>query len=722
MELRHYWQIIAKRYRTLLWISGVTVGLIIFLSLLVTPVYRFTSKIWIKTVDPKSGILSVLPSEFSAFGVVSSDLVMQGQFRLIQNYSLMRNVITDLKLKTAKEKLYAVQDILNPSSLKLARQKIGVKVSIPQSTPLLEVDGFSDEPAQAVEIANEVAEQFVKLYNDLFRREAKQAYQFIENIIPGMNAELQKTEEALQEFRSTNHVSNIGYYREKLLSSLVTLEDNKDSAGRELIETEKRTKQILGKLKKIPEFQNSTIGYQVNPRIDYIRKKIADIEAEIASSTQKITPRHVNVLQLQASLDQYKEQIRKEIKETFNTRTKTRNSYHDSLIEALGNADINLALIQARQQVFQQQIADKQQQLDQLSKIEMEQGPLDRRANAIKIALTKLLNDEQSARLASESSLSNAVVIEKAFLPSQADHLKKFRWFPKRTLMVILAAILSLFLGLMVIFFQEYLNDTIMGPQDAESALELPVLGNLPDLGDSKSLELSKIMEEPAWQEGIWHLRAMLRSQKISSGIFAITSALPKEGKTLVTASLGQVLALEQSRVLLVDLNFNNPNLGDLNQFPSRSGLREVLKGKISLNECIKPFGSGELYILPNGQANGEPLGYWDPEELAAVLVPLKSEFNFLLLDLPAIDKGEGALFTKLADQTLLVIAANQTSKNSASRALADISRFGGRVFGLILNNFRPASYSLHELWTNIRNWQDQWIRWAKRFANRKRF
>lgn len=721
MELRHYWQIIVKRSRTLLWISGVTVGIVIILSLIVTPVYRFSSKIWIKTVDPKSGILTVLPAEFSSLGVINSDLVMQGQLRIIQNYSLMRDVIADLQLEKEKGQLYAVQDILNPSSLRLARQKKGVKVWIPQSTQIIEVEGFSEQPGQAVEIANQVAERFVKMYNDFFRRDAKQAYQFIETEIPKMDAQLRKAEEALQEFRAANHVSNIGYYREKLLSGLVTLEENKDSAARELMETEKKIKQTLVKLKKVPEFQNSSIGYQVNPRIDYLRKKIVDQEAEIASATQKLTPRHVNVQQLQSSVNRYKELLRKEIKETFNSRSTTRNTYHDSLVESLGNTDINLTMIQARQQIYQQQITDKQRQLDELSKIEMDQGPFERRVTAVKGALTKLLNDGQTAKLAAESSLSNAVVIEKAVLPSQADHIKKYRWFPKRTLMVMLAAVLSLLLGLTVIFFQEYLNDTVSGPQEAESAFELPVLANLPDLGRLELFNISTIMEQPAWQKGIWQLRAMLRSQKIFSGIIAITSALAKEGKTLVTASLGQVLSLDKCRVLLVDLNFIHPGLGDLWQLPPGPGLSEVLKGKISLNECIQALGSRELFILPNGQANGEPLGYWDPDKLAVRLAPLKSDYDFLLVDLPAIGGGEGALLTKLADQTLLVIAADQTPKNSVSRALEEIGRCQGQVGGLVLNNVRPTSDWLTDLWTKVPQLKDRWSGWQERFPKRGR-
>lgn len=226
-------------------------------------------------------------------------------------------------------------------------------------------------------------------------------------------------------------------------------------------------------------------------------------------------------------------------------------------------------------------------------------------------------------------------------------------------------------------------------------------------------------MRKPSWLQGIWQLRAMLRPQAVPPCILAITSACAKEGKTLITASLGQVLSLDKWRVLLLDLSFQDPRLGDLWQLPHGPGISEVLLGRNSLTECVHTVGSGELSVIPNGRADGRPLGYWDPAALAAILPPLKSGYDFILLDLPAIAGGEGALFTKLADLTLMVIAAGQTPQNLVSRGLQQIERSGGRVAGLVLNNIPPAPGWLSDWWARLPMIRDQWPSWQERFRRR---
>lgn len=482
MELRRYWQIICKRYRTLLWIVGVFVGIEIIYSLLATPIYKFTSKVLIKSVDAKGAILSVFPSEVYSLGMISSDLVMQGQLQMIQNSPLFRQAIANLKLEEKPHHLYAVKDLMNRNLLMVVFKKIGVKVKVPQSTQIIEVAAYSTQPRQAVDMANQVADGFVQLYNKTLREEGKKAYDFIELQLPRMNADLRAAEDAVNKFRLAHHTtSDNSYYREQLLSSLSSLENSRDSVVLNLVEAKKTVTQTLAKLKTIPEFQKSTSTYEISPRIDYIRKKIIDTEATLVSDLQKLTPQHVTVKQDQAQLKKYKDQLMKEIKETFSSRTTARTSYYDTLISSLGNAEINTAVYQAGQETYERQISDKQKELAELDRIDSEQNFLERKITALKTAISTILTNEQTAKLAMESSLSNAVVIEKSLLPLP-ENMKKYRFFPRRTLMAALALLLSLLLGLTVIFFQEYLDQSLAGPEEAESALKVPVLANLPGL------------------------------------------------------------------------------------------------------------------------------------------------------------------------------------------------------------------------------------------------
>jgi succinoglycan biosynthesis transport protein ExoP len=697
MELRRYWQIILKRHRTLLWIIGVIVAVAIIGSLITTPVYMFYSNVWIKTSDPKLNIVSSnLPSDLAGLGTIGSDLVMYGQLALIKNLSLIQKVIDEMGLKKKDGQPHSAPEFLNPSSLALISKKIGVKVSVVQTTQLLQIQGFSSSPQEAAEIANRVAAGFVDLYNNNIQTTAKHAYRFIQENLPKVSGRLRQAEEALAEYKVKNHVSNISYFREKLLTSLTNLKDERDSNERELRDSEKRIEQLMAKLKKIPEFRKSSQEYRTNPTLAFLRERLMDMEGNLANTEAKVTPEHLNARQIRASLGKLKEEYKKQVATLFYGESTQRNNYYDLLLQTLGDNEINLAVRTSRQQFLNQQILNRQEELDDLTRKEAAMDPLVRQVSTLASSLSSLMSQEQLARLASEMDLSNATVVERAVVPTLKSHIVKYRWFPKRKLLVIVTFFFSLLLGLAVIFFQEYLDDSLSEPREAEAFLHLPVLASLPKLPEIKAYSLEWVVSHTPWAQAIWALPDMLKpaGQGTLAGTWAITSARAGEGKSLVAASLGWALALRGLRVLLVDLNFSHPTLAMLWQQPPGKGVREVLQGTAALSECVHQVGPGELYLLPNGQAEGIPWAQLDPASLAGWLAAIKTDYEVLLLDLPAVGEGEGAPLAALGEHTLMVVAAHQIPRTQVARGLEQIQRCHSRVEGLVLNRVQKF-----ELW-----------------------
>lgn len=697
MELRRYWQIILKRHRTLLWIIGVIVSVAIIGSLISTPVYMFYNNVWIKTSDPKLSIVSnVLPADLAGLGPIGNDLVMYGQVALAKNLSLIQKVIDEMGLKKDNGQLYSAIEFLNPGSMTLVSRKTGVKVSVVQSTQLIQIQGFSRSPQEAAEIANRVAAAFVELYNHNIQTTAKNAYQFIQENIPKISAQLRQADEALAEYKVTNHVNNVSYLQEKLLTSLASLKDEQDSNARELEDSGKRIEQIMAKLKKIPEFHKSSQEYRTNPTLELLRQRIAEQEASLATTAAKVTPEHLSYREARATLEKSKEEYRKQVARVFYGQTDQRNSYYDTLLQTLGDNEVNLAVRTSRKQFLNQQLLNRQEELDDLTRKETAMDPLVRQVSSLSTSLNSLMTQSSLARLASEMDLSNATVVEKAVVPTLKSHILRYRWFPKRKMMVMFSFLFSLLLGLMVIFFQEYLDDSLSEPQEAEAFVHLPVLASFPELPEMEAYSLERVLHHTPWAHASWALPDMLKpaGQGTLAGTWAITSSRAGEGKSLVAASLGWALALRGQRVLLVDLNFSHPTLAMLWQQPLGKGVREVLQGSAALSECLNRVGPGELYLLANGQAEDIPWAQTDPARLADWLAAIKSDFDVLLLDLPAVGEGEGAPLAALGEHTLMVVAAHHIPRTQVARGLEQIQRCHSRVEGLVLNRVQKF-----ELW-----------------------
>lgn len=697
MELRRYWQIILKRHRTLLWIIGVIVSVAIIGSLISTPVYMFYNNVWIKTSDPKLNIVSnVLPADLAGLGSIGNDLVMYGQVALAKNLSLIQKVIDEMGLKKDNGQLYSAIEFLNPGSMTLVSRKTGVKVSVVQSTQLIQIQGFSRSPQEAAEIANRVAAAFVELYNHNIQTTAKNAYHFMEENIPKISAQLWQANEALAEYKVTNHVNNISYLQEKLLTSLASLKDEQDSNARELEDAGKRIEQIMAKLKKIPEFHKSSQEYRTNPTLELLRQRIAEQGAILATTAAKVTPEHLLYREARATLEKSKEEYRKQVARIFYGQTDQRNTYYDSLLQTLGDNEISLAVRTSRKQFLNQQLLNRQEELDNLTRKETAMDPLVRQVSSLSTSLNSLMTQASLARLASEMDLSNATVVEKAVVPTLKSHILRYRWFPKRKMMVMFSFLFSLLLGLMVIFFQEYLDDSLSEPREAEAFVHLPVLASFPELPEMEAYSLERVLHHTPWAHASWALPDMLKpaGQGTLAGTWAITSSRAGEGKSLVAASLGWALALRGQRVLLVDLNFSHPTLAMLWQQPPGKGVREVLQGTAALSECLHRVGPGELYLLANGQAEDIPWAQMDPARLADWLAAIKSDYDVLLLDLPAVGEGEGAPLAALGEHTLMVVAAHHIPRTQVARGLEQIQRCHSRVEGLILNRVQKF-----ELW-----------------------
>lgn len=73
--------------------------------------------------------------------------------------------------------------------------------------------------------------------------------------------------------------------------------------------------------------------------------------------------------------------------------------------------------------------------------------------------------------------IDNVKIIDKATLPDKNNPTK-----PKRLRDILIASLFGILLGLGIIFFMEYLDNTIKTSEDAEKYLGLPVIGTIPHM------------------------------------------------------------------------------------------------------------------------------------------------------------------------------------------------------------------------------------------------
>ncbi len=180
-----------------------------------------------------------------------------------------------------------------------------------------------------------------------------------------------------------------------------------------------------------------------------------------------------------------------------------------------------------------------------------------------------------------------------------------------------------------------------------------------------------------------------------------ISSGLPEEGKTFVTANLALSLGRNREKsILLIDGDLRRPRLHELLGAPNRLGLVDYLSGASGITEIMqrdtsfKAGGSGgasgisNLTFVPAGKCGdnaGELAANHRMEQLIKCVSP---HFDWILIDAsPVLVVTDGVDLARAADAVLLVARAGITKFEDAQRTK---SAFGNaRVLGTVLNAAR---------------------------------
>lgn len=220
---------------------------------------------------------------------------------------------------------------------------------------------------------------------------------------------------------------------------------------------------------------------------------------------------------------------------------------------------------------------------------------------------------------------------------------------------------------------------TIAAPRTASSGH----LGSLDSALDGKLVGSPDT--PPIVVEQYRRLAGSLHQLQTDAGLktLMVTSAMPREGKTLTVTNLALTLSESyRKRVLLIDADLRRPSLHEVFRLPKTIGLSEALRSgsRPHLLE-LSPL----LSILPAGELEGDPLGALTSERLQALVEHSSAAFDWVLFDTPPTGlMPDGNVLARLTKAVVFVIAAGVTPYKLVERAIGELGR--ECIVGTILN------------------------------------
>jgi non-specific protein-tyrosine kinase len=190
--------------------------------------------------------------------------------------------------------------------------------------------------------------------------------------------------------------------------------------------------------------------------------------------------------------------------------------------------------------------------------------------------------------------------------------------------------------------------------------------------------------------EDYQRLRASLISGMTPSALHTIlvTAARHGEGATTVAIGLATALAKErETRVLLVEGNLRMPSFARLLPAPANGGLSDFISGQSSAEAVIARIEALNLSVIVAGATGRRSL---DLEQVAALLVRLRPQFDFIIIDAPPVNGyADAAILAPKVDGVILVVEADRTPVTEAEMAKRQLDKVDARILGVVLNRRR---------------------------------
>jgi protein-tyrosine kinase len=184
-----------------------------------------------------------------------------------------------------------------------------------------------------------------------------------------------------------------------------------------------------------------------------------------------------------------------------------------------------------------------------------------------------------------------------------------------------------------------------------------------------------------------------------------ISSGLPQEGKSFVTANLAISFARHKAgRVLLIDGDMRRATLHKLLGAPQGPGLTEYLSGTASVLDVMQrastddpehplPAGLASLTFIPAGTEHDKAADLSGNHRFAQLIKEVSPHFDWIVVDSSPVNLvSDGVNLARACDAVLLVARGGVTKYEVAQRAIAELK--ASKVLGLVLNAVKnpPAS------------------------------
>lgn len=553
-----------------------------------------------------------------------------------------------------------------------------------QNSRLLDVSFRSSDPELAATVVNGLASTYIAEDVDTRSVETRQTSSYLRDQIEQQRKRVAAAEDALQLYRERTGDVTVESGNNIVVQKLADLNAALTKAKTERMEREAIYRQVSSVANQ-PEALASIPAVLANAFVQQQRAELVTLLRTEAQLADRLGDRHPEMIKVRLAIKTTEEKLKTAIQDVVQS---LKRDYDSALAQ---ENSLTTALNQQK---------DEAQSMNRKA---IDLAVLQRDVENAKQAYDTLVQQGRQAAVSEDrSTISNVRVVDRAAVPDVPIS-------PKRRQILLMALLGALFVSVSAAFFVEYLDSRVKTPEQVEIHLRLASLGAIPRLPRKTQRafarnRFSHSAVPSSFAEAFHGLRANVLFSSPDAGpcSIVVTSASPREGKTIIAANLAIGLAQAGHRVILVDADLRQPRLHEVLGLNLEPGLSNLLDGGADAAAAVQPTQIPNLSAVTAGAHPPNPAELVGSHRFGELLAFFEKQSDIVVIDTPPVMAvADAAILAHRTSGVLFVVAADTTSRHAAQSALEQLERANGRFLGAVLNRvdhesdkYRYASYS----------------------------
>jgi capsular exopolysaccharide synthesis family protein len=707
IHLRDYIQVILKRKSTVLVFFLITFLLAIIGTFTATPQYLASTKVLIEKNETN-------PLFGGKYYYTPQDLeFIETQIQIITSKSVARKVIKNLDLGKNYQSYFPDMQ-KSPGFLQTVAQKItdfiksgsdelvatgSASATLGDGYEIHEYDWLADIISSniTVEPINESKIYIISfmsenpIFSRLVANSLVKAYmeELLEHKMTSSGITIKWMTQKADEEREKLKESEAKLQKYMRDNDIVTIEDRITVVPQKLVEfssqlsrAEARRKELYSIYRQIEQAtSDNSISIEAIPvikddkAIQDIRDEITKVQQKTTELSKKYGPKHPSMISAMSEQERLLDKKKEEIKRVINSVKK------------------EYELAQANEDNLRNLLNQTKSEALGLNEKFVQYQVLKREVESDRTMYEALFSRLKEQNVTEESQNVNVFVVEQAETPIVPAK-------PRKMVNLLLGLVLSLFGGIVLAFFIEYLDNTINMPEEAEERLGLPMLGVINQCKFEKDhaveQEVISLFEKNSTHvENFRVLRTalLLSARDRPPKSIVITSMMPGEGKSLIAANLAVTIARAGQRVLLIDADMRKPRQHKMFKLDnSLGGLSTYLAGAGGRGELSGPLAS--LFIIPAGPLPPDPSELLSSVRFKEMLRALQQKYDIVIIDSPpVVSVTDSLIMSSVVDGVILVTRAAKTPYNVVEKGVKSLTDVKAHILGMVVNGFNPQKY-----------------------------